>query len=93
LRKGPGPIAPASLPPLAPARTYIHLPGVGARSEAHFWRIGLHYWEDFLGVTRVRGFSPERLSRLKADLEQCLARVGEPAYFAARLALVITSFM
>jgi uncharacterized protein YprB with RNaseH-like and TPR domain len=67
-------------------RTYIHLPGVGPRSEAHFWRIGLHHWEDFLGVSRVRGFSPERLGRLKEDLEQCLTRVDEPAYFAARLA-------
>jgi uncharacterized protein YprB with RNaseH-like and TPR domain len=67
-------------------RTYIHLPGVGPRSEAYFWRLGLHYWEDFLGVTRVRGFSPERLSRLKEDLDECLARVQEAAYFAARLA-------
>jgi len=65
-------------------RTYIHLPGVGPRSEAHFWRLGLHYWEDFLGVERVRGFSPERLSRMKADLTECLARVEEPAYFAKR---------
>ena len=66
-------------------RTYIHLPGVGPRSEAHFWRMGLHYWEDFLGVSRVRGFSPERLSRLKEDLEECLAQVENPAYFSPRL--------
>jgi hypothetical protein len=67
-------------------RTYIHLPGVGPRSEAYFWRLGLHYWEDFLGVSRVRGFAPERLARLKADLTECLARVDNPGYFVTRLA-------
>lgn len=66
-------------------RTFIHLPGVGTRTEAHFWRIGLNTWEDFLGVKRVRGFSPDRLSRLKWGLEESLAQLEHLAYFAPRL--------
>jgi uncharacterized protein YprB with RNaseH-like and TPR domain len=66
-------------------RTFLHLPGVGRRTEAHFWRLGLLFWEDFLAVARLRGFSPERLSRLKRYLEESLAYVDEPRYFAPRL--------
>jgi uncharacterized protein YprB with RNaseH-like and TPR domain len=66
-------------------RTFLHLPGVGRRTEAHFWRRGLLFWEDFLGVGRLRGFSPERLGRLKRDLEESLAFLHEPRYFASRL--------
>jgi len=32
-------------------RTFIHLPGVGHRSEAQFWRQGLSTWEDFLAAS------------------------------------------
>jgi hypothetical protein len=66
-------------------RTFLHLPGVGRRTEAYFWRQGLLLWEDFLGVRRLRGFSPERLGRLKRDLEESLACLHEPRYFASRL--------
>lgn len=66
-------------------RTFIHLPGIGERTEAHFWRLGLLTWEDFLAVSRIRGFAPERLIRLQAALHESLARVDDPAYFAARL--------
>lgn len=66
-------------------RTYIHLPGVGSRTEGHFWRQGLGTWEDFLMADRVRGLSRERLVRLRADLHESLARLNDPAYFAPRL--------
>jgi len=66
-------------------RTFIHLPGVGSRTEAHFWREGLGTWEDFLGAERVRGLSPERLVRLREELFESLAHLDHPAYFAPRL--------
>ncbi len=66
-------------------RTFIHLPGVGSRTEAHFWRQGLLSWEDFLAAQQVRGLSRERLVRLRASLHESLAHLENPAYFAPRL--------
>jgi len=66
-------------------RTFIHLPGVGHRREAHFWRQGLATWEDFLAAPRIRGLSRERLHWLKAELSGSLDHLEDPAYFAARL--------
>jgi uncharacterized protein YprB with RNaseH-like and TPR domain len=66
-------------------RTFIHLPGIGYRSEAHFWRQGLVTWQDFLAVSRIRGLSGERLDWLKGELQESLAHLDHAAYFAARL--------
>jgi hypothetical protein len=69
-------------------RTFIHLPGIGERSEAHFWRLGFHTWEDFLAAKRIKGLGEERLAALKMGLEESLAQEDNPAYFAARLPAV-----
>jgi len=66
-------------------RTFIHLPGVGSRTEAHFWRKGFLYWEDFLGASHIRGFSPERLEWLKKGVRESLSQEKNPAYFGPRL--------
>jgi len=66
-------------------RTFIHLPGIGPRFEAHFWRQGLATWEDFLAAPRIRGLSRERLGWLQRDLEGSLTHMHDPAYFAGRL--------
>lgn len=66
-------------------RTYIHLPGVGRRTEAHFWHRGLNTWEDFLGARRLAGFSGERFRRLKDQLRESLDQVANARYFAQRL--------
>jgi uncharacterized protein len=66
-------------------RTFIHLPGVGPRREAHIWRQGLSTWEEFLAAKRVRGLSRERLGWLKGELNQSLAHLEDAAYFAGRL--------
>ena len=41
-------------------RTFIHLPGVGPRREAHFWSQGVETWEDFLAAQWISGLSRER---------------------------------
>ncbi|MBM4275608.1 MAG: exonuclease [Deltaproteobacteria bacterium] len=69
-------------------RTFIHLPGIGERTEAHFWRLGLLTWEDFLASDRIRGLGEERLTVLKEALEESLAQEDNPAYFATRLPAV-----
>jgi uncharacterized protein YprB with RNaseH-like and TPR domain len=66
-------------------RTFIHLPGVGHRTEAHFWRLGYNTWEDFLTAERVPGLSRERILRLQDEVHESLAQVDNPAYFARRL--------
>jgi uncharacterized protein YprB with RNaseH-like and TPR domain len=66
-------------------RTFIHLPGVGPRREAHIWRQGLSTWEDFLAAKRIRGLSRERLGWLKGELKRSLAHLEDAAYFATRL--------
>jgi uncharacterized protein YprB with RNaseH-like and TPR domain len=66
-------------------RTFIHLPGVGPRREAHIWRQGLSTWEEFLAAKRVRGLSRERLGWLKGELQGSLAHLEDAAYFARRL--------
>jgi uncharacterized protein YprB with RNaseH-like and TPR domain len=66
-------------------RTFIHLPGVGPRREAHIWRQGLSTWEDFLAAKRIRGLSRERLGWLKGELKRSLAHLEDAAYFARRL--------
>jgi uncharacterized protein YprB with RNaseH-like and TPR domain len=66
-------------------RTFVHLPGVGLRTEAQFWRQGLTTWEDFLTVNRISGLGPERLAWLKGLLEESLRHLHRPEYFASRL--------
>jgi uncharacterized protein len=66
-------------------RTFIHLPKVGPATELHFWREGLHNWEDFLGARAVPGLSQMRLEALQRDLERSLGHLDQPAYFGARL--------
>jgi uncharacterized protein YprB with RNaseH-like and TPR domain len=66
-------------------RTFVHLPGVGGRNEAHFWRQGLATWEDFLAAPRVHGLSRPRLSVLQQGLRESLAHEGEAGFFAPRL--------
>jgi uncharacterized protein YprB with RNaseH-like and TPR domain len=66
-------------------RTFIHLPTIGHRSEAHFWRQGLATWEDFLAARRIRGLSPSRLDWLQGELQGSLSHLEDAAYFAARL--------
>jgi hypothetical protein len=66
-------------------RTFVHLPGVGLRTEAQFWRRGLTTWEDFLAVGRVAGLGPVRLAWFKSLLQESLRHQDRPEYFAPRL--------
>ena len=66
-------------------RTFIHLPGVGPRREAHFWRQGVETWDDFLAAKGLFGLSRDRLSNLQQHLQESVAHAADPAYFALRL--------
>lgn len=66
-------------------RTFVHLPGIGLRTEAQFWRHGLNTWEDFLKAKRIGGLGGERLTWLKGLLQESLRHLDHPEYFASRL--------
>jgi len=65
--------------------TFIHLPGVGLRREAHFWRQGVETWDDFLAAQGLPGLSRDRLTDLQQYLRESVAHAADPAYFAPRL--------
>ncbi len=66
-------------------RTFIHLPRVGPRREAHFWRQGLETWEDFLAAAWVPGLSRDLVRNLKSELRESVLNVADPGYFGPRL--------
>ncbi len=66
-------------------RTFIHLPRVGPRREAHFWRQGLETWEDFLAAEWVAGLSRDLVRNLKSELRESVLNVADPGFFGPRL--------
>ncbi len=67
--------------------TFVHIPGVGYRTEERLWRSGIRNWDDFASARR-----PSRLARrLAARIEEELARStdalrrGRHRYFARTL--------
>jgi uncharacterized protein YprB with RNaseH-like and TPR domain len=66
-------------------RTFVHLPGVGLKNEAHFWRQGLLTWEDFGAAGHVPGLSARRLGFLQNLLRESWSQLHRPDYFAPRL--------
>ena len=66
-------------------RTFVHLPGVGLKTEVHLWRRGFATWEDLLAADRLPGLSTARLALFQALLRDSLACLDQPDYFAARL--------
>lgn len=47
--------------------TFLHIPGIGSKTEQRFWESGIHTWEDFTSAC------PTRLSRSKIDtITACL---------------------
>ena len=64
------------------ANTFVHLPGVGDKTERALWDAGIRAWDDFLAA---RDLPPRARSRsLKAAVAQCAERLreGDSAYFA-----------
>jgi uncharacterized protein len=69
--------------------TFVHLPGIGLKTELSFWREGIHSWESFSDEhawSRAR-FSQRRYKALRVHLDLSRERLhaGDPAYFADAL--------
>jgi uncharacterized protein YprB with RNaseH-like and TPR domain len=66
-------------------QTFIHLPGIGLKTETHFWRQGLHTWEDFLDAGAIAGLGSLRVGYLKDLVQESLENLDDARYFAPRL--------
>jgi uncharacterized protein len=69
--------------------TFVHLPGIGLKTELSFWQKGIHSWESFSDEhawSRAH-FSPGKYKALRARLEISRERLRarDPAYFADAL--------
>jgi uncharacterized protein YprB with RNaseH-like and TPR domain/predicted nuclease with RNAse H fold len=65
-------------------QTFIHIPGVGRKTERELWDAGVTSWDDFAGfLTRPAAISPGLRRRLEAYIPQSIEAVqrGDAAFF------------
>ena len=48
--------------------TFVHLPGVGPRTEERLWRQGITSWSEFRALERIKGLSQARKAMLDKEL-------------------------
>jgi len=69
--------------------TFVHLPGIGLKTELSFWQKGIHSWESFSDehAWSRAPFSRGRYKALRAhlDISRERLRAKDPAYFADAL--------
>jgi len=70
--------------------TFVHLPGIGLKTERSLWQSGIHSWDFFRderGWT-LAPFGRRKYEALRGRLEICRERLGapDPEFFAASLA-------
>jgi uncharacterized protein YprB with RNaseH-like and TPR domain len=66
--------------------TFVHIPGLGLKSEQRFWCSGIHSWEDLLRGYLTH-FSQKKTDFLKRGIEESLEHLSRnnPNYFGDRL--------
>ena len=66
--------------------TFIHMPGLGMKSEQRIWSFGVHSWDDLLRAN-VTHFSQKRTDFLKRGIEESLEHLSgnNPTFFGERL--------
>jgi uncharacterized protein YprB with RNaseH-like and TPR domain len=64
--------------------TFIHIPGIGPKTEQHLWRHGILTWRDFLG-NKERLLSRLRDSFVRENLEASIKNRDNIRFFRDRL--------
>ncbi len=64
--------------------TFIHIPGIGPKTERHLWRHGLLTWEQFLS-SKETPLPPDRDALIRKNLEASLENRDNIHFFADRL--------
>lgn len=65
-------------------RTFIHIHGIGPRTEKRLWREGVRNWEDFLHLDRTV-FSPLKDRIVREELECSRKHLNDAGFFSDRL--------
>jgi len=67
--------------------TFIHIPGIGKKSEKNLWQKGILTWDDFFARERDSHFPQAKIDRIKKQLEESMTRLsaGDARYFSERL--------
>jgi uncharacterized protein YprB with RNaseH-like and TPR domain len=69
--------------------TFVHLPGIGIRTELALWRKGIRCWNSFCDELAVSlaPFGRKRYEDLRSLLDECRERLDacDPAYFGRAL--------
>ena len=62
--------------------TFVHIPGVGAKTEAQLWEAGITSWDAF-GLSRKDGLSLARKTYIRKRLDASEEYLGreDPCYF------------
>ena len=66
-------------------QTFIHIPGIGPKTERELWHMGIKSWDDFAGFfTSPFPISSALRRRLEAHIPQSIEAVqkGDAAFFA-----------
>jgi uncharacterized protein YprB with RNaseH-like and TPR domain len=66
--------------------TFLHIPGLGLKSEQRIWSSGIHSWDDLLRGN-LAFFSQKRTDLLKRGIDESLEHLSRnnPNYFGERL--------
>lgn len=66
--------------------TFLHIPGIGLKTEQRLWQSGIHSWADFTPDCPIR-FSQSKIDTISAILEESRhnLKTGNPNYFSDRL--------
>lgn len=66
--------------------TFLHIPGIGPKTEARLWAAGVHTWQDFISSAPL-GWRHAQRERIGAALKASRAHLDgrNPTYFAAAL--------
>lgn len=66
--------------------TFLHIPGIGPKTEQRLWESGIHNWDDFAADRKLR-LSKSRIDAIHASLERSRDSItsGNPRYFSDKL--------
>lgn len=64
--------------------TFIHIPGIGPKTERMLWQRGILTWQAFLDLGRPI-FPPSRDASVRKELSASIRHSQDPAYFSGRL--------
>jgi uncharacterized protein YprB with RNaseH-like and TPR domain len=64
-------------------KTFLHIPGIGIKTEKMLWESGIHSWDDFPNKYST-GFSPKKLDSVAKHLRESRHQIKcfNPNYFA-----------